>query len=310
MRRVLVPLDGSTFSEAILPDARRLAGPDGELILVREASLPFVGRDGMTDAAVLAVEEAEGYLRNEASALRAEGVNVRTQALMLSNPASAIDEAVRIFRVGMIAIATHGRNPLSRLFRGGVAWRALAHSEVPVLLRHVENPNLPSPTEMSNRRIMVPLDGSAYAEMALPVAIELAMEWNAQLWLTRVIPAIPIAGPPYFPVTPVSIFDEEAIRDAEAYLGTLAANFPNPIHVDVGYGSVVDVLAHDVERFSITDVVMASHGRTGLSRVILGSVADELIHRLHCSFIVIPALAADRLEARSVRTEEPAMAQI
>ncbi len=62
-------------------------------------------------------------------------------------------------------------------------------------------------------------------------------------------------------------------------------------------GPAVDRLVSAVDQWSITDVVVTSHGRTGLSRVILGSVADALIHRLHCPIVIVPALAPEGAEA-------------
>lgn len=296
MRRVLVPLDGSEFAETIIPDARRLAGPDGELVLVREASWPILHRDIIVDSSMLAVEDAECYLQREAEKLRAEGVSVRTQSLIVVHAASAIDEAVRIFKADMIAIATHGRGPLGRLLHGSTAWRALAHSPVPVLLRHVES-GTPSDNGMEDkRRIMVPLDGSRYAETALPIAQELANEWNAPIWLVQVLPDHPITDMPYNRSYFNADTNEEAVKEAQTYLEGIAASFQVEVHPQAGFGEVSDALMVCVDRFSITDVVMASHGRTGLARVVLGSVTDDLLHRLHSPIIVVPVLAAGRLE--------------
>jgi nucleotide-binding universal stress UspA family protein len=293
VRRILVPLDGSQFSEVIIPDARRLAGPDGELVLVRQANWPLLERDLFVDTTMLAVEDAEWYLHHEAEQLRREGVNVRTQSLILADPASAIDQSVAIFQADMIAIATHGRGPLGRLLRGSVAWRALAHSPVPVLLRHVEE-STPSTNGVDGpRRLMVPLDGSSYAEKALPVAEALAREWHAALWLVRVVPDFQIADTPYTRGSMISDSEEGvAVTEARDYLMGIAKSLTGEIHTQAGTGPVTDTLVHWVEHLSVTDVVMASHGLTGLPRVILGSVADELIHRLHSPIIVIPALAA------------------
>jgi nucleotide-binding universal stress UspA family protein len=296
MRRVLVPLDGSEFAEAIIPDARRLAGTDGELILVREASWPILQRDIFVDASMLAVEDAEWYLEHEAEKLRADGVSVRTQSLIMANAAAAIDSAVKIFNADMIAIATHGRGPLGRLAHGSTAWRALAHSTVPILLRHVENAAPSHVIREVKRRIMVPLDGSTYAEKALPAAQELALEWNAPIWLVQVVPDYPITDTPYARVDFIADAYKGAVNEAQKYLEGVAASLHCDVHCQADVGAVSDILVGYVERFSITDVVMASHGRTGLSRVILGSIADDLLHRLHTPIIVIPVLATGRLE--------------
>jgi nucleotide-binding universal stress UspA family protein len=299
MRRVLVPLDGSKFAEAVISDARRLSGKDGELILVREASRPIRQRDIFVDTSALAVEDAEWYLEREAETLRDEGISVRTQSLILANAASAIDEAVKIFHADMIAIATHGRALPARLVHGSTAWRALAHSPVPVLLRHVESDALAPAATEGKRRILVPLDGSAYAEKALPLALELAAEWNAPLWLVRVVPGYPLRDTPNPEVNLIARAHDEAVKEAQKYLEWVSSSLPGEVHIHAGFGPITDTLVDYVNRFLITDTVIASHGRTGLSRVILGSVADELIHRLHSPVIVIPVLAAGHLEERT-----------
>jgi nucleotide-binding universal stress UspA family protein len=304
MRRVLVPLDGSVFAESIIPDARRLAGTDGELILVRDARLPLLDRDIFVDSTMLAVEDSEWYLHHEAEKLREEGVNCRSQSFVLADAASAIDESARIFKADIIAVATHGRGPLSRLWRGSVAWRAVAHSPVPVLLRHVDDPAASPRVEEGDRRILVPLDGSSYAEKALPMAQELALEWNAPVWLVQVVTDVPVMGSPYAWMPPLTVADETGIRDAHVYLQGVADRLPGQVHVHAARGPVVDTLVHDIERLSITDVVVASHGRTGLSRVILGSIADEMIHVVHCPIIVVPVLEEDRPKEQTVHDDQ------
>jgi len=74
-----------------------------------------------------------------------------------------------------------------------------------------------------------------------------------------------------------------------------------PVVTLVGGGGVVEDLIQCAKREKVTDIVMASHGRTGLSRVILGSVADELVHRLELPVIVVPSLAARELPAQEAK---------
>ena len=56
------------------------------------------------------------------------------------------------------------------------------------------------------------------------------------------------------------------------------------------------VVLDQAERLHVDLIVMASHGRTGLPRVIVGSVADALVHRLTCPIVIIPSLAARHIE--------------
>src|SRR5437588_2715052 len=124
MKRVLVPLDGSTLAESIPPDALRLASPDGEILLVRDAPGPVLG-DGGGHAIHAAFEEADSYLEKKADELKAMGVKAEAKVLGLLDRAWAIDEAARIYHADAIACATHGRSPIGRVARGSVAWRAL-----------------------------------------------------------------------------------------------------------------------------------------------------------------------------------------
>lgn len=289
MRRVLVPLDGSPLAESIIPDARRLAGADGTLVLMRDASSPSYNLALGDKPGLLTVSECEAYLGNMARRLRQEGVLAEVHTTFVNNISLAIDTASELFDIDMIACSTHGRSVMGRVVHGAAAWQALAGSKVPVLLRHAEEESTTGYANPSMRRIMVPLDGSQYAEKALPLAQELALEWGAQLVLVRVMTIAGTLGAPT--VDYYAVQYETEMAEAGDYLKTVAATLKGAVTTKTCAGAVVDRLAEVIDTMKITDVVMASHGRTGLSRVILGSVADSLIHRVHVPIVVIPALA-------------------
>lgn len=302
MRRILVPLDGNNLSASILPDARRLAGPDGELVLIRDASVSAYYGAAAIDEQNLAIQEADDDLVLQARALRQDGVDVRTQTFVMGSAIRAIDEAITMFKPDMVACATHGRTGLQRLWRGSVAWAALAHSPIPVLLRHPAESErkLPLWSPLTQRRILVPLDGSSLTEAALPLATRLAMEWHVPLVLVKVVANAPnVPSMPIGLITPAEYDWGVDAKAASAYLHSVADRLPGDIQTCVYEGVTVEALARAISDLSITDIVLASHGRTGLSRVILGSIADELIHRLHCPIVVVPALAAAEPAAAS-----------
>lgn len=305
MRSVLVPLDGSELSESILPDARRLAGPDGELILVRNVR---VTPDYSPEARHV-MEAASRYLEAMAEDLRADLVAVRTETLAMATAAFAIDEAARIFEADMIATATHGHGLAYQLVRDSVAWQVLAHSPIPILLRHAQKPrNGPAALEPERRHILVPLDGSHLAEKALPVAEELATEWQAPILLVQVVPETVLFSPG-LPEAAHYYDNAEDVKVAHAYLDRISEGLRTPVEVSVVTGRTVDVLVEVVNERQMTDIVMASHGRTGPARVILGSVADGLIHQLLCPVVVVPALAtqlAGHGSAHGSQTSDPA----
>lgn len=306
MRRVLVPLDGTQLSTSILPDARRLAGAEGELILIADATIPqYLGSNRYGEQR-MAFDAAVEFLEAEAEDLQADGVSVRVQPFVVGNAMRAVDEAMRIFTPDMIACATHGRTAFQRLWWGSVAWSVLTHSHVPVLLRHAEDtPPYARITSVSGRRIMVPLDGSELAEKALPLAQQLASEWHASIYLARVVYDVTVSLPGY-PGTatlPPEVVEKDLLEASED-LETKAGRLSGDAHVRILTGEVAPTLAQEVSELNITDIVMASHGRTGLPRVIAGSIAGDLIQRLHIPMIILPALATAKAPER-VESREP-----
>jgi nucleotide-binding universal stress UspA family protein len=292
MKRILVPLDGTRMAAAVIEDARQLAGPDGELLLVQDVLYrrhPLAsGERDESDALDASFE----YLDRVAMRLRDQEINVRVETLVIADTAVAIDEAASIFKADMIACATHGRGPFGRLVRGGVAWRAMANSPVPVLLRHVDDKSEQPPPSSRPGRILVPLDGSSYAQTALPLAMDLAGQWDVEIVLEQVIPDLG-SGKAFGYASRGDI--EEDVRRADQQLRQIAARLPVRCSIEVCSGPIVESLVGAIDRLDISHVILASHGRTGLPRVIAGSVADALIHELHLPIIVIPALVAHRI---------------
>jgi nucleotide-binding universal stress UspA family protein len=139
--------------------------------------------------------------------------------------------------------------------------------------------------------ITVPLDGSAFAEQAIPLAAQLAQASKACLRLAYV--HTPAAA--WDPGIEFSLFDpemEQQVREREmAYLDRLAHALTagGGLHVERALlnGTVASSLQDYVERTGTDLVVMTSHGRGGVSRVLLGNVADQLILRLRIPVLVV-----------------------
>jgi nucleotide-binding universal stress UspA family protein len=285
MRSVLIPLDGTDFAAAILPDARRLAGPGGELILFRDVTTASLGELAGFHEQQRAADAARDYLDTVAQVLRTEGVRVRTPPIVMGDAAVAIDEGAQLLHANMIAASTHGRSAVERTRSSSVIWRALLRSTVPVLLRHVdpENPLAHYP-EPNQHRLMIPLDGSALAERAVPLAQELADQWKASIWLVRVV-----SEPSSDACDRGDSVDEETAR---AYLDDVGRKLPVEVHSKVFTGPTEDTLVRAVDELEVTAIVLTSHGQTAVSRAIVGSVVDRLVHDVRCPVVVIPVLAA------------------
>ena len=136
--RILVPLDGSEPSEAVLAVVERLAGPRDLTLSLLEVIEPFPAAaqarlTQLEDLIAFRRAEAERYLTKVAEPLVDKGVRV-TWAVQYGRPAELIAAAAAEERADLIAMATHGRRGLERLFFGSVAEAVLRNASVPVLL--------------------------------------------------------------------------------------------------------------------------------------------------------------------------------
>jgi nucleotide-binding universal stress UspA family protein len=140
-QKILVPLDGSSFSESIIEIARGLiadckGAPDMVLFTVVEPfrNQPFrSGEDWNEKMKREAEKVARNYLDQLAEKLGAEGVKAKV-VVEFGDPAQAIMDYVRKNGVDLIMMSTHGRSGLSRMVFGSVADRIIHHSVVPVLI--------------------------------------------------------------------------------------------------------------------------------------------------------------------------------
>ncbi len=150
--RVLVPLDGSALWEQVLDTVAgfsRLMGAD--LVLLRVVQPAIVSNHAVTEGGVgmygqkllaqlrdadeRAFQEAGGYLNEVAQRLRAQGLAVQTRVICHEQPSAAILEEARAGRADLIAMATHGRRGIPRLFLGSVADKVLRGTSLPVLVQ-------------------------------------------------------------------------------------------------------------------------------------------------------------------------------
>jgi nucleotide-binding universal stress UspA family protein len=186
--------------------------------------------------------------------------------------ASAVDVPESI-----IVMTTHGRGGLGRLLYGSVAERVVLDSRIPVLL--IRAGLVPSATEPL-KSIIVPLDGSVYAETALPQAIELARAFDADLWLARVAVANMALGGP---LTTRSLAEgyQHVVREAGSYLDAVAERLGDTgvrVHTRLLEGFAEDAILAFERQAAIDLVVIATRARAvGLSGLGIQSLAQEML---------------------------------
>jgi len=139
------------------------------------------------------------------------------------------------------------------------------------------------------KKILVPLDGSELAKMALDQAEKLAKTFDAEIILFQVVPFMPIYGSPEL-VTPL-IVDEKQKEAAEKYLLNLGEELKKRglrVTVTVRTGQQVAVEIIDFAKEAGADlIIMCTHGRSGISRWVMGSVTLKVLTRAETPILLI-----------------------
>jgi nucleotide-binding universal stress UspA family protein len=306
---ILVPLDGSPLAERAVPYAARFAvESDARLCLVRAAIGHFSPSEDPAEVQIRAVEDAEGYLEAVAARIADERGIVAETAVPYGRPAPAILDEIKIRQANLVVMATHGRGGIGRFVYGSVADEVLRRADVPVLL-------IPATCERSwppgrPLRILVPLDRSELSEVALAPAGELARRLGAELILVHVV---------YYPTYAYSegyaylTYDlDTELADATAELEAFAdqlratgtavrtkavAGFPIAKIAEIAHGEGVDLVA------------MATHGRGGLARLVLGSVATGTLQRAGLPVYLVRPAELGRPTVQPVVEPAPALAE-
>ena len=141
------------------------------------------------------------------------------------------------------------------------------------------------------QKILVPLDGSKRAERILPHAESLATSHGATVILLRVVQMVIVAdGYKHIQYEESMAASREALREAELYLDEQAGRLRKKglkVEKIAQMGPVVETILNIAEKQNVDLIAMASHGRTGISKVFYGSIAAGVIHRIDRPLLVI-----------------------
>jgi nucleotide-binding universal stress UspA family protein len=284
----MVPLDGFPFAESALSPAltiSRRTGADVHLVTVQEPPPSFV-RD---EWAYTAREWSEQYIENVVE--RAEGLpgGSLTVKLLAGHVVEALEAEVDACDADLVVMATHGRGALSRAWLGSVTDRFVHQTDRPVLLVRPEEGDEPPDIriEAGYDDILVPLDGSELSESVLDCAADFGEMFEASFRLVRVVPYPLDVASPYLPTTfqmNQGLVDDA--RDAaREYLEEQAERLRKR-GFDVAVAARVDVqpghgILKEAEESGATLIAMATHGRTGLRRALLGGATDKVLRGAH-----------------------------
>lgn len=297
IRRILFPTDFSEGADQAFGTALRLAEAHGAELHVLHAVVlhaadpanparrfPDEDRVYRELREIAAERMASTAGRHETGDIRIE----RAQRRAIS-AVPAILDYVEEKDVDLVVMGTHGRRALGRMLLGSVAREVLRAAPCPVVtVRQQEDAPAPGPV----RRIAVPVDFSDHSRLGYDYAVALAGVFDARLQLLHVVEEA-LYPDFYYPILATSPEAnpelservKEALREWLRDVGGDEAL--TEIHVTAGRAA--PEIARFLEEKQVDLAVLCSHGRTGVERVLLGSVAEGVVRRAHCPVLVVKA---------------------
>ena len=295
--RILAPLDGSATSEQVLPYTRALAtslslpvtllyAVEPEIITIPRILNPSLHMEEMVDHRT---RQARSYVGPIAEGLKRTGIRVDFE-IPQSEPAAAIVEEAGKEAGTLITMSSHGRSGLARWWMGSVTDKVLHMTENPmVVIRAVEQPQ--GPPDNRFERIIVPVDGSELAEEILPHVVFLASTMGIAVDLVQANPSrdeyyrsmyigpneVARATPPYEDY--IAAVDEESAGYLASLKGRLAQQGLSTVEVRLLHGPAAEAISDLASATTNSLVAMTTHGRSGVGRLVLGSVAERVVRQ-------------------------------
>jgi nucleotide-binding universal stress UspA family protein len=297
-RRLLVPLDGSQLSEAVLPMTAFLAQGAGARVTLlhvveRRAPSTVHGDRHLTTAA-----EAEAYLRDVAAKYFPPGVTVdwHVHRREISDVAHSLADHADELESDLVIMLAHGHGHLRRWFFGTVAQQVVRLGPSPILQLQ---PGMDGKVPVPFRQLLVPLDGQAVHEAGLAPAVDVARVSSAAVHLLTVVPTpSTLDGPEaasaqLMPAATREVLDLAEKQGVEYLQGHVARLHEEGIETaaTVARGDPADVIRETAARLGADLIVLGTHGSAGVEAFWSGSLGQKLIGRTGCSFLLAPAAA-------------------
>jgi nucleotide-binding universal stress UspA family protein len=297
--RILLAYDDSVASQVALEYACSLTRAGATLSIAHALDESRVVATAMTSAAFGAVDptpfiaavddQGAALLKTAVATCALHGVFAE-QVIIRDAPEAGIVALGRANRFDLIILGTHGRRGISRALLGSVAEAILRETEVPVLVvtGHAKAPINDRPFE----RALVALDASDPSRSAMSVAARLSADFGAHLTLCNVIDSRDVLAKAAAYGYDASPFQAVMRVDARKLLQAAAA-VPNiTLKIDdivVAEGEPAEAIEHTALQRNCDLIIIGTHGRRGVRRVFLGSVAEAVIRESAIPVLAVPA---------------------
>lgn len=295
IRSILVPLNGSTFGEHALPLAMSMARRMG-------ASLNLIHVHSLLDATYAELQVFDNTLDQELRNKEREYLHAIQKVVQdrLSVPvtirnvdgdiAAVIREQAESLQADWVVMTTHGRGPMGRFWLGSVTDELVRTVPMSLIAVHPQEQPPDLAKDHGIQHLLIPLDGTPLAEQILEPALTLGRAMQADYTLLRVVtPVYPVtlpAEPAIFGSVATDIMERvekthaDLKREAGQYLEKVAQRLRGEglkVQTRVVVEDQPGVAILECAKAPIDMIAIETHGRGGLSRLLLGSVADKVI---------------------------------
>jgi nucleotide-binding universal stress UspA family protein len=267
MTTIVVPLDGSPFAERAVRPACSIAARLGSARVLLMQCAP----DN--------VDVAQRQLDDRA-ALFSEVADVEARLVGNGDPAEVILATVATEPDAVLCMATHGRGGIGAAVLGSVAKQVVCRSNGPLVL--VGPRSRRALLQAERGRMLVSSDGSDFSNSIVPTAATWCERLDLEPWLTEVVGPDEDPEPAHRPVP------NREVEAARERLDTLAAEFrpATTARIEVLHGAPGRSIPSFAERLPAALIAIATHGRSGLTGITMGSVANEVVRHAPCPVLI------------------------
>ncbi|MFC1865583.1 universal stress protein [Chloroflexota bacterium] len=297
--KILLPLDGSDFSEiasSYAPDLVKIQGVELTLIRVLvsesrrslEEELAYLGKQVKTINAAMGMQTESGALKPKIN-----------KELVIGHPVSEIFSYVQNKNIDLVIMATHGRSGIANLIMDSVAKKVVRASEVPVLLIKTHKGEIKAADRDTDitRKVLIPLDGTKLNESVIPLIQAFISQFGdkrSEIILLSVYEPSSIQSSH-------SVVTSEAVqaagvdsfkrrREVNQYLSELAGQVRNDgfnISTKLITGNPTEKIIEQARKNGVSLIAMATHGRSGITKMVYGGVAEAVIRSSRIPILVI-----------------------
>ena len=278
-RKILVAVDSSESSKNALHQAFKLANEEKCWITVTSVVPPYEG-----EIEILGVKDIRAALRKPCEDALAEVQNIaRTERMLVKTVCEEGEVYERIVDLAdaencdVIVMGRRGLRRIERTLIGSVTARVIGHTQRDVLV-------VPNGTTVGWKTIVLATDGSKYSAAAAERAIAFAKSYGGAL---KVLSVVDVPSE-FYAEAPKAV--EDLVRKAKGFVADVkkqaeAAGVPAETYV--GEAEAYQAVNNLAQEQKADMIVLGSHGRTGLRRLLMGSVTEAVIGHASCPVLVV-----------------------